>query len=350
MRSKESRGPYMTDEEMKKLYLALRKSAPRGWEANGNERGGYAIAETEETALNATLRTCHRLALLRSRKPTPWNMRQFERVCERIAQGANCTPDEVKQAIAIHAERACKEEPRCAECEAAPLCAYPKRRPTIKQLPETERPRERFIRGEELTEAELLAIIIRDGTQNESAIELGRRLIARFGDLRTMSTMSVDDLCQVDGIGPAKATQILAAFKLAERMARLSMPEGAQFNNSRAVFERFNPRMRDMKQEMFYSLLLDNKLRLMKEVTISRGGLSSSAVQPRDVFRPAIREGAAAVIFVHNHPSGDPQPSHDDIAVTRRLKEIGAEIGFRVLDHIIIGENSYYSFADEGQM
>lgn len=224
------------------------------------------------------------------------------------------------------------------------------RRPTIKQLPASERPRERFIRGEELTDAELLAIIIRDGTPRDSAIDLGRRLMARFGNLRAMSQVSVEDLCQVKGIGPAKAVQIKAAFRLAEKTSRLALPEGATFSGSAPVFERFRERLRDRKQETFFCLLLDNKLRFMRAAEISVGGLSSSIVQPREVFRPAIREGAAAVIFVHNHPSGDPAPSPEDVEVTGRLKRVGDEIGFRVLDHVIIGEGRYYSFADEGRL
>ena len=165
-----------------------------------------------------------------------------------------------------------------------------------------------------------------------------------------MSQVSVDDLCQVKGIGPAKAVQIMAAFRLAEKISRLALPEGARFNQSRPVFERFHERLRDLKQESFFCLLLDNKLRFMKEVPISVGGLSASIVQPRDVFRPAIREGAAAVVFVHNHPSGDPAPSAEDVETTRRLKRIGDEIGFRVLDHVIVGEDRYYSFADENRL
>jgi len=224
------------------------------------------------------------------------------------------------------------------------------RRPTIKELPEDERPRERLLRkgGRALSDAELLGILIRTGRGGENALDLARRLLARFGGLEDLGRRSPDELRAVPGIGPAKAAQIGAALELARRLATTRFRPGAKFRNSRQVYEHFHHRLRDQRQEVFLCLLLDTKNRLMSEREVSRGGLDASVVNPRDVFAEAVREGASAVIFVHNHPSGDATPSPDDRRITRRLNDAGDLLGVRVLDHLIIGRDAYTSLADEG--
>ncbi len=227
-----------------------------------------------------------------------------------------------------------------------------RRRLTIKELPPDERPRERLIQkgSDALTDAELLAIIIRDGTPSESALDLARRLLAKFGTLRDLRERSAAELCEMNGIGPARAAQVLAALTLADRIGEKTLARGEGFTNSRMVFEHFYSSLRYRKKECFLCVLLDVKNRVLREVEISTGGLSAAMVQPRDIMRHAVADSAAAVILVHNHPSGDPTPSADDVTVTRRIRKACDLMNIRLLDHIIVGEEGYTSLADEGKM
>lgn len=226
------------------------------------------------------------------------------------------------------------------------------RRLTLKQIPPDERPRERLLQkgADALTDAELLAIIIRDGTRKESALDLARRLLATFGTLRELRERTPTELCTLNGIGPARAAQVKAALALANRIGMQTLRKGNAFTNSEAVFNHFYDRLRFLKQEQFLCLLLDIKNRILREVLISAGGLDAALVQPRDVLRPAVAEAASAVILVHNHPSGSPKPSPDDLNVTRRLKDACEAAGIRLLDHVIIGEEGYTSLADTGKI
>lgn len=226
------------------------------------------------------------------------------------------------------------------------------KRLTLKELPAEERPRERLLsKGPAaLTDAELLAIIIRDGTRRESALDIARRLLAEAGDLRKLLETPVPELCKVAGIGPARAAQIKAALTLGVRINGTLLRKGESYTSSAAVYERFHSRLRDEKQEYFLAVLLDTKNRVQREVEISKGGLNAALVNPRDVLKDAIREAASAMIVIHNHPSGDPTPSRDDINLTRRLKEACELTGIRFLDHVIIGDGRYISLADEGRL
>jgi DNA repair protein RadC len=165
-----------------------------------------------------------------------------------------------------------------------------------------------------------------------------------------MTSAAVAELCDVPGIGPAKAAEILAVGELARRFAANPLTPGSRFTSSRQVFEHFHERLRDRKKEVFLTLMLDSKNRVLREIQISEGSLNASIVHPREVFQPVIRESAAAVLFVHNHPSGDPEPSREDLELTTRLRDAGALMGVRVLDHIIIGSGRYISLADRGLM
>jgi len=222
----------------------------------------------------------------------------------------------------------------------------------IKDWPVADRPREKLLCSgpATLSDSELLALILRSGHARNgmSALDLARRLLSRFGSLRTLAMASVAELCQLDGIGPAKAAEILAVGELARRFAAAPLPPGTRFTSSREVFAHFHERLRDRKKEVFISLLLDSKNRVLREIQVSEGSLNASIVHPREVFQPVIRESAAAVLFVHNHPSGDPAPSREDLELTARLREAGALMGVRVLDHIIIGSGRYVSLADRG--
>ncbi len=224
--------------------------------------------------------------------------------------------------------------------------------PAIKDWPEDERPREKLLhRGADtLSDTELLALILRSGdaASGNSAIDQGRVLIQNFGSLRSMAGATVAELCSIKGIGPAKAAELLAVFELARRFGSSMLRPGDRYSDPQTVFAHFHERLRDHKRERFIALLLDSKNRLLREVNISEGSLTASIVHPREVFGPVVRESAAAVLFVHNHPSGDPAPSREDLDITKRLKEAGELMGVRVLDHIIIGSEGYVSLADRG--
>jgi DNA repair protein RadC len=223
----------------------------------------------------------------------------------------------------------------------------------IKDWPENERPRERLLQfGESsLSDAQLLAIVLRTGDRSSgaTAVDLARTLLATFDDnLEALSMATVAELCQAPGIGMAKACEIKAAFEIGRRfLARLGGPL-VQFRSSKDVANYYMPLLASNKREQFQVILLDRKNRVMRDVMVSQGSLTASVVHPREVFNPAIRDSAAAVIFVHNHPSGDPQPSQEDHTLTKRLVDAGHLLGIQVLDHIIVGRDTYMSFADEG--
>ena len=222
----------------------------------------------------------------------------------------------------------------------------------IKDWPAEERPRERLLAqgAETLTDAELLALIIRtgDSSSKNSAVDLARGLLSRFGSLRQLSAASITELTQQAGIGPAKAAEVQALFQIARRFSDRRLQPGQVYRSSGDAFAHFHERLCDYRKEVFVALLLDSKNRLLREVQISAGSLDASIVHPREVFAPALRESASAILFIHNHPSGDPTPSREDIAITARLKQGGELLGIRVLDHIIIGKGVYVSLADRG--
>lgn len=223
----------------------------------------------------------------------------------------------------------------------------------IKQWPEDERPREKMLKrgAATLSDAELLALIIRTGdtAAGKSAIDLGRELIGLFdGSLRELGSADLPELTAVKGMGTAKAAGVKAAFTLASRFQARKLEHLERFTSPRQVFDYFHFELRDCRKEYFLVLLLDGKNRIIRRVQVSEGSLNQSIVHPREVFKPAVRESAAALILVHNHPTGDPTPSQEDLAITRRLKEAGEIMGIRVLDHIIIGDGEYLSFVERG--
>ncbi|HCC68806.1 MAG TPA: hypothetical protein DEP99_02860 [Nitrospiraceae bacterium] len=223
---------------------------------------------------------------------------------------------------------------------------------SIKQWPEDERPRERLLKfgSEGLSTAQLLAILLRTGGEGKSALELAMDLLMHFGSLKNIKDASPAEFLNVKGIGHAKIAQIKAAMELGKRLMSdaENSPERPLFKNSRDVYNYYRPKLYDLKREKFLCCLLDVKNRLFKETIISEGTLTSSLVHPREGFREAIKEAAASVIFVHNHPSGDPSPSREDLAITRRLVETGKIIGIEVLDHIILGDKGHTSIMEQG--
>lgn len=327
----------MKDSTYRELYRLMQQKC--GGVAEG---GATALAVI---ATSTSVRTMlERIGLLRGDSTVT-------SIVEKLSRAAE-VPEEAVAATLLRYVSVCGVEPHCDQCPPELECRYRSPHATIKSLPEDERPRERLLRsGEEvLSDSELLAIIIRDGTPQASAIELGRRLIARYKTFRAMSAASVAELCSVPGIGPAKAAQIKAALAIARRFAGEKLLPGKKIGGSRDVFEHFHETLRDEKKETFWAVLLDQKHKVIREDRISVGSLAESLVHPREVFRNAIRESAAAIIFVHNHPSGDPSPSPQDIEVTKKLVQTGLIVGINVLDHVIIGGGEYVSLKSRGLM
>jgi len=222
---------------------------------------------------------------------------------------------------------------------------------TIRDLPISERPRERLQKfgAEALSAQEILAVILGRGVAGESVMVTGQRLLSQFGNLKGIAGASVEELSQVKGIGLAKAAQIKAAFELANRLEGYSETGKKPIvKTPEDVMTLVRGRLKDKKKEYFVALLLDTRNQLIKISEVSVGSLDASIVHPREVFKEAIAGSAASVIFVHNHPSGDPAASEDDIRLTKRLAEVGEIVGIDVLDHIIIGDKNYLSLKREG--
>ena len=223
--------------------------------------------------------------------------------------------------------------------------------PRIREIPRAERPRERLksLGPHALSAAELLAVVVGSGTGGGSALHVAQAVLGRCeGSLRRLAGQPVAALTGVHGVGPARAVAIHAALELGRRLAAESHDEGEPVRSPLDVYHRYAPRLQDLPVEEFHVAVLDAQHRLERDVLVTRGILNSSLVHPREVFREAIAERAAAVILVHNHPSGDPTPSPDDRAVTDQLVAAGRLLDIPVHDHVIVGRGRYASFAESG--
>jgi len=220
----------------------------------------------------------------------------------------------------------------------------------IPRWPKNERPRERLLQDgpQHLTEAELLGILLGKGIRKKTAIDLARELLDRYESLQKLFSRSPSELMTVKGIGSAKAAILSAAFELVRRIQSRKDADRPVFKRSSDVAGHYLPLMRDLRKEVFKVLLLNRANRFIKEVFISEGTLDASVVHPRDVFREALLEPAAAIILIHNHPSGNPSPSDEDLRITKQLVEAGRLLGIKVYDHIILAGEGYRSLADEG--
>ncbi len=223
----------------------------------------------------------------------------------------------------------------------------------IYELAEEDRPREKLLlKGKStLSDAELIAILIGTGTAACSAVDLSRMLLASVGNnLATVARMSVSDLCKFKGIGEAKAISIISALELGRRRKEQEPPKLLKITSSRQVYELMRPDLYDESVEQVYLLLLNRSNGLIKKERVSLGGTTASVVDPKVVFRFALEQGAHSLILIHNHPSGNLQPSDTDKRLTQRLQKIGKELELPLIDHLIYTDQGYFSFADEGIM
>jgi len=222
---------------------------------------------------------------------------------------------------------------------------------TIHDLPVSDRPRERLQRlgSENLSAIELLALIMGRGIRGESVMITAQRLLDKFEDFRGIAEASVEELVGIRGIGLAKACQIKAAFEMANRWDKLkARGDGLTIKSPEEAYYELRDKSRGKKKEHFWAILLDTRNKVIKSVEISVGSLDTSIVHPRELFKEAISASASSIIAAHNHPSGNPEASQDDIKLSRRLKESGELIGIEVVDHIIIGDGKYISLKREG--
>ncbi len=225
--------------------------------------------------------------------------------------------------------------------------------PTIREWPAADRPRERLatLAASALSTSELLAILLGSGGAGRSALDLAGEVLIRFeGSLRRLGAAESGELQTIPGIGPARASTVAAAFELGRRMEAEPARRADRVSGPGDVFRRLGPTLRDRRQEEFWVLYLDTQNRVLSERRITIGLLNSSLVHPREVFAPAIALAAASLILVHNHPSGDPDPSPEDLEVTFQLVESGRLIGIPVRDHIVIGDGAYASLLERGLM
>lgn len=212
------------------------------------------------------------------------------------------------------------------------------------------RPRERLLQAgaDALRNEELLALVLGTGTRGLPAERVADAVLAETGGVRGLRSRTPEELLRLPGVGTARAARLLASVELGRRCLAEPLRRGSPFRSSLDIFRHYHTRLRDLGVEQFVVVLLDGKHRVLRDELVSQGTLTSSPVHPREVFRPAIRHGAAAVVLLHNHPSGDPSPSADDLDITRRLCEVGSLVGIRVLDHVVIGDGAYTSLADRG--
>ena len=223
---------------------------------------------------------------------------------------------------------------------------------TVHDLPEEERPRERLthLGAEALRDAELIAVLFRSGTRELGAIALAESVLHHFGDLRALARASLEELQRVKGLGLVKAIEIKAALELGKRLSSHIAQARPKISSAEDVSRLLMIRFKDCEQEEFKALLLNAKNEVFKIHEVSSGGLDATMAMPRDVFRQAVRDGAVSVIVCHNHPSGDPEPSRDDVSLTRRLSEAAGVLGIKLYDHVVFGDGRYVSLKERGLM
>lgn len=219
----------------------------------------------------------------------------------------------------------------------------------IADWPEDDRPREKLFSAgaDALSDAELLAIILRVGVQHRSAVDLARYVLQQCNGFRGIAKMDVEDLTSVKGIGKAKAAQIKSAIEISKRLAQQENDFGDRITSSQDIFDLFHMKFRDLKREKFSVVFLTTRNRMIAEKVLFEGSVAESLISVREVIREILANGAASVIFLHNHPSGEVSPSQADLAITKKLVAACKTIDVSVLDHVILGDGAFYSFADD---
>ncbi|MES1045793.1 RadC family protein [Heyndrickxia oleronia] len=222
----------------------------------------------------------------------------------------------------------------------------------IRDYPAGERPRERLVKhgARSLSNQELLAILLRTGTKDESVIQMANRVLQAFDGLRLLKEASLEEIMKIKGIGFAKAVQILATIEIGRRIGNLTYNDRYIIRSPEDAANYVMNDMRFLSQEHFVCIYLSTKNQVIHQQTIFIGSLNASIVHPREVFKEAFRRSAASIICIHNHPSGDPGPSREDIEVTKRLVECGKIIGIEILDHLIIGDKKFVSLKEKGYL
>lgn len=309
-----------------------------------------------------------RFGLLETPPGRSGSLRQSHSLLERTARVTGLTPALLDTLIhwcvggdrGLAGGRWCVARPRCATCPCRPDCAWARFHPHGERDHlagdldrRTLEPIRRQIaagRQDQLQEAELLAVILQRGGPEQDVLEVAETLLRRMSDLRGIEKATLAELTEISGVSENRAAQLKAALELGRRLATRALTPGSPITCSEDVFRAFCSRFRHLPQEHFIIVLVDAKNRVIHDHIVSKGTLTGSLAHPREVFHEAIRHSAAGVILLHNHPSGDPQPSREDKSVTIRLKEAGDILGIRVLDHIVLGAEDYYSFKDEGEL
>lgn len=222
----------------------------------------------------------------------------------------------------------------------------------IKDVPKEDRPRERLLKfgPSHLSNQEIIAILLRSGTRNESVVSLASRVLMHFEGLKLLRDATIEELTSIKGIGIAKGVLILSALELGKRMNEYRPNERYVIRSPEDGADYVMEEMRSLRQEHFVVLFLDTKNQIIHKQTIFIGSLNASIVHPREVYREAVKRSAASIICIHNHPSGDPTPSQEDIHVTRRIVESGKIIGIELLDHLIIGDRKFISLKEKGYL
>jgi len=266
-----------------------------------------------------------------------WKERQFLEIIQKAAKVLNL---KTKEDCQLLRQKIKKELEKRHEYK-----------PAIKKWSKYERPRERLIKYgvDKLSDIELLAILLRMGTIKKSAIDLAREIFGKYkNSFRKLDSVSIAELNQIKGVNTAKIAQIKAALEIGKRFLREKAENKKKVKTSQEIVDYYKPYLRDLKKEVFKVILLDGRNRIIKDVHLSEGSLNSSIIDPKQVIKEAIQESASALIFIHNHPSGESEPTKEDIKITNHLIQICNLMGLKILDHIIIGDNNYTSFLDKG--